>query len=132
MKPTITPIIAAALVCGQTTLSVPASAQSFYTDNVAFFERVIVGDVEVTPIAILRDSRCGDPDLCFRDDDFVVSFVIHDYRGKSEVILRLDEPTVVPGGYLILRDAGTRPVRRGSQPLSNYALDLEFVPFGFD
>lgn len=114
---------------GALAASAPLAAQSFYTDDVAFFERVVVGDVEVTPVAILADRRCGDADLCFRDDRFVVSLVLHDYRGISEVILELDRPAAVPGGYLILRDAGTRPTRRGAQPLANYALDLEFVPF---
>lgn len=107
----------------------PATAQSHdYVDNVAFFERVAVGDLEVTPIGIRRDTRCADIRFCDREDRLIVSVILHDYRGMREVVLELGRPAPVPGGYLLLTDPGTRPALRGAIPLDQYALDLEFIP----
>ena len=97
--------------------------------DVAFFERVAVGDVEVTPIGILEESRCHDPELCFRNDRLVVSVILHGYRGMREIPLRLGRPTPVPGGELWLTDAGAAPVRNGAIPLDRYSLDIEYVPY---
>ncbi len=113
-------------------ISAPATAQEDYAPDVAFFERVAVGNVEVTPVAIFRDTRCADIRFCTRENTLIISVVLHDYRGLSEVILELDEPAYVPGGFLVLRRAGTRPAARGAIPLSAYRLGLEYVPLRFD
>jgi len=112
--------------------AVPATAQSYIVPDVAFFERVVVGEVEVSPVAVFRDTRCADIRFCTRDDRLIVSTVLFDYRGKSEVILELDVPTYVPGGFLILREAGTRPAFRGAIPLDQYRLTLEYLPVRFE
>lgn len=110
-------------------LPAAASAQSAWTDDVRFFERVNVGEVEVTPYGIVRDTRCADVRFCEREDTLIVTLILHTYRGQREVILRMGEPAVVPGGYLVLRDAGTRPSLRGAIALDQYRLDLEFISF---
>lgn len=118
--------IAALAAC---TLASPAAAQDYdYAEDVRFFEQVVIGDLTVTPFGIRRDTRCADERFCERENRLIVSLVLFDYRGKSEVVLELDRATPVPGGWLVLRDAGTRPALRGSIPLSAYALDIEFVP----
>lgn len=118
---------AAALAAG---LSAPAAAQDYdFASRVAFFERVQVGDLELTPFGIIRDTRCADERFCFREDTLIITVMLHDYRVPREVVLELNRPSVVPGGYLVLRSAGTTPARRGAIPLREYALDLEFIPF---
>ena len=112
-------------------LAVPASAQSLdadYAYDVAFFERVEVGEIELTPFGIVRDTRCADERFCFREDTLIVSVMLHDTRVPREVVLELNRRTAVPGGWLVLRDAGTIPVERGAQRLSNYRLGIEFIP----
>lgn len=111
------------------TLASPVGAQSFVARDVAFFERVAVGFVEVTPITVWRDSRCFDPAVCFREDTLVISVVLHDQRRLREVILKLDEPVEVPGGYLMLASAGTPPVRNGAIRLEKYNLELVYLPY---
>ena len=120
---------------GALALASGAAAQDTYDAvyEVAFFERVAVGDVEITPIGIIEESRCPDPILCFRNDDLVVSAILHTYRGgragMREIPLRLNRLTPVPGGALLLTNAGTAPVRNGAIPLNKYSLDIEFIPF---
>ena len=128
---TILARIAVAAGLAAMSLAAPASAQDdyYFTRDVAFFERVPVGDIEVTPFGVVRDSRCADERFCFREDTLIVSVILHDYGIIQEVVLELNRPAAVPGGYLVLRDAGTRPVRRGAIPLKEYELDLEYVPF---
>lgn len=117
---------AAALAAG---LSAPAAAQDYdFASRVAFFERVQVGDLEVTPFGIIRDTRCADERFCFREDTLIVSVMLHDRRVPYEVVLELNRYAPVPGGWLVLRDAGTIPVERGALHLREYALDIEFVP----
>lgn len=120
------PAVAALITLG---LAAPAAAQDYdYVENVAFFERVVVGGLEVTPFGIRRDTRCADIRFCTREDTLIVSLVLFDYRGKSEIDLEIGRPAAVPGGFLVLRSAGTTPAFRGAIPLRDYALDLEFIP----
>lgn len=128
---TIARNLAAIAILSLGTVAAPVAAQDYdYVENVRFFEQVVVGDLTVTPFGIRRDNRCADERFCEpgREDTLVVSLVLFDYRGKAEVVLELDRLTPVPGGYLVLRDAGTRPALRGSMPLSEYSLDIEFIP----
>ena len=108
--------------------SAPAHAQSNSVYDVRFFERVSVGDLELTPFGVVRYQRCADARFCFRPNDLRISVILHDQRYPYEVVLRLGQPVAVLGGYLILRDPGTRPRQRGALRLSEYALDIEFVP----
>ena len=108
--------------------SAPVQAQSDSVYGVRFFERVTVGEVELTPFGIVRDQRCADARFCFRPNDLRISVILHDQRYPYEVVLRLGRPVAVPGGYLILRNPGTRPRQRGALRLSEYALEIEFVP----
>lgn len=113
-------------------LLAPASAQDTRDAvfDVAFFERVAVGEVEITPFGIIEDSRCRDYRLCSRRDRLVIASVLHQFDGRvREVPLRLNELTPVPGGALLLTDAGTPPVRNGAIPLRKYDLDIVFVRF---
>lgn len=112
-------------------LLAPANAQDRRDTafDVAFFERVAVGDVEITPFGIVEDTRCLDYRLCFRSDRLVVSAVVHQYDGSwREIRLSLDELTPVRRGALLLTNGGTRPVRNGGIPLERYRLDIVFVP----
>lgn len=96
--------------------------------DVAFFERVRVGSIELTPFGVVRDQRCADPRFCYRPEDMRVSVVMHDRTYPYEVVLELRRPVEVTGGYLILHDPGTRPRERGALRLEEYALDIEFIP----
>lgn len=98
------------------------------TYDIAFFERVSVGSIELTPFGVVRDQRCADPRFCFRPEDMRVSVVMHDRVYPYEVVLMLGRPVEVQGGYLILHDPGTRPRERGALQLAEYALDIEFIP----
>ena len=117
---------------GTLAFGAPASAQSAIAEDVAFFERVNVGDVEVTPFGVVRDRRCADIRFCTREDTLIISVILHDYRGMQEVVLELGEPVEVPGGFLVLLDAGTAPSLRSAIHLREYRLALEFIPLRFD
>lgn len=105
-----------------------AQDQSRMAYDVRFFERVAIGPVELTPIGVVRDQRCADPRFCFRPGDMRISVILHDRRYPYEVVLRLGQAVEVPGGFLVLRDPGTRPRERGALGLGEYALDIEFIP----
>jgi len=107
---------------------VQAQAQATSVANVGVFERVAVGNVEVTPITVLRDDRCPDPRLCTQNGSLIVSAVMRDYRGLYEVLLELDRPVAVPGGFLVLRSAGTAPALRGAVDIDDYRLTLDYLP----
>ena len=119
------PIVALAILAVS---AVPVQAQVSRVDDVAFFERVRVGSVELTPFGIIRDQRCADARFCYRPNDMRVSVIVRDRGIPYEVVLRLGRPVEAPGGFLVLRDPGTRPRERGALPLSEYALDIEFIP----
>lgn len=108
-------------------IAAPAQAQSGIAYDVPFFKRVAVGEVELTPFGVVRDQRCADARFCFRPNDLRISVILYDERYPYEVVLQLGQPVEVAGGYLILRDPGTRPRQRGALRLSEYALDIEYV-----
>ncbi|EAQ30002.1 hypothetical protein NAP1_04480 [Erythrobacter sp. NAP1] len=108
--------------------AVPVQAQVSRVDDVAFFERAQVGPIELTPFGIVRDQRCADARFCYRTNDMLVSVIVRDRGIPYEIVLRLGQQVEAPGGFLVLRDTGTRPRERGALPLSEYALDIEFIP----
>lgn len=95
--------------------------------DVSFFERVVVGEVEITPFGVIEDSRCIEYPLCFEDDELIISAVLWEYGGKREIILREGYFTPVPGGYLLLLNGGAWPKRNGAIPLNRYQLDISYV-----
>lgn len=115
-----------ALVVGPAQAQIQGQSRAAY--DVRFFERVAIGPVELTPIGVVRDQRCADPRFCYRPEDMRVSVILHDRRYPYEVVLRLGQAVEVPGGFLVLRDPGTRPRDRGALRLGEYALDIEFIP----
>ncbi len=129
MRHSIKPIIAAIIALA---MSASASAQDRRDTafDVAIFDRIAIGEVEITPFGIIEDSRCLDYRLCFRRDRLVIAAVLHRFDGSiREIPLRLDELTPVPGGALLLVNGGTPPVRNGAIPLRKYNLDIVFVRF---
>ena len=106
----------------------PANAERYVASNVSIFERVTVGFVDVTPITILFEDRCVNQRLCFRSDELIISAVLHDAQGLTEVILRLGQPVQVPGGLLVLTDAGTPGVPYGAINVEKYKLELVYIP----
>ncbi|MEM9500961.1 MAG: hypothetical protein AAF941_03855 [Pseudomonadota bacterium] len=123
-------LLAATVSC----LTAQAIAQdgTDFVYDVAFFERVTVGEVEITPFGIIEDSRCLDYRLCFRGNELVIAAVLHQGNRVREVPLRLGVLTPVPGGALRLTDSGTAPARNGATPLHRYSLDIEFIPLRVD
>ncbi|MEM1051903.1 MAG: hypothetical protein AAGI28_07395 [Pseudomonadota bacterium] len=120
--------LCAAAIIGVT----PADAQAQKRPNIvydlSFFERAKVGPIELTPFGVIRDQRCADARFCYRREDLRISVIVHDRRIPREVVLTLGQASEVPGGFLVLRSPGTRPRSRGALPLSEYALDIEFIP----
>lgn len=108
-------------------LAQPAAAKPQIANNVAFFERIALGGLEMSAVNIFYDARCVDPEFCFRQDTLVISVVLFTDQGLREVILRLGERARVPGGDLILTSAGTPPSPRGAIALENYRLQLVFI-----
>ncbi|MEM7700979.1 MAG: hypothetical protein AAF251_03485 [Pseudomonadota bacterium] len=110
----------------------PAAAQQparpIIATNVSFFEEVELGDLTLSPVNIFHDTRCADPELCFQNNEFAISVIMFTEEGLREVILRLFEPTKVPGGVLTLTDTGTPPSRSGAIELDRYKLELAFRP----
>lgn len=132
---TLPMITCAMIAAGAACAPIAANAQSQNSGyqpglvyDIPFFERVRIGSVELTPFGIVRDQRCADPRFCYRPEDMRVSVVMHDKAYPYEVVLMLGRPVEVTGGYLILHDPGTRPRERGALSLSEYALDIEFIP----
>ncbi|WP_379550116.1 hypothetical protein [Qipengyuania sp. DGS5-3] len=136
---TRSPLIAALALA--MSFAAPAIAQSTNAETevvrgVAFYETFRIGDMQLIPAAISRDTRCGDPrvSFCLNDGRFDVSFVaLSEPRGRSpgfrrEVVLSLGKPTRVQGGTLTLIDVGAEPALRGARPLQDYALAVLFEP----
>lgn len=123
-------LIAAATCC----LAAPTTAQdgTDFVYDVAFFERVIVGEADITPYGIIEDTRCVDYRICFKRDELVIAAVLHQGNRVREVPLRLGELTPVPGGALLLTNSGVAPARNGAIPLHRYSLDIEFIPLRLD
>jgi hypothetical protein len=113
-----------------------AQTGSFPTDEppretasrVAFFERIELGGLRMSPVNIFYDQRCVDPSFCFTSGDMKISVVLFTPNGPQEVILRLGEPTPVPGGTLTLAGAGTPASENGAIELERYGLELVFRP----
>jgi|GEM_PF-2597937 len=112
--------------------SMPVQAQTLRQAIIAydltFFERAKVGPIELTPFGVVRDQRCADARFCYLPEDLRISVILHDQRIPREVVLTLGQAARVPGGFLVLRDPGTRPRSRGALALTEYALDIEFIP----
>lgn len=128
----IAKLFAGLALASSLTLATPAAAQQeqrpFVASNVSFFEEVELGDLTLSPVNIFHDTRCPDPELCFQNNEFAISVIMFTEEGLREVILRLFEPTEVPGGVLTLTDTGTPPSRNGAIELDRYKLELAFRP----
>lgn len=113
-------------------LATPVSAQeqpvSFVATNVSFFEDVELGDLTLSPVNIFYDTRCEDPELCFRNNQFAISVILFTDDGLEEVLLSLFDTTPIPGGTLTLTNTGTPPNRYGAIALEEYQLELEYRP----
>jgi hypothetical protein len=115
----------------------PARAQTqeqirpIVATNVSFFENVQLGNLTLSPVNIFHDTRCPDPEFCFRNNQFAVSVILFTDDGLKEMILRLFESTKVPGGgTLTLTNTGAPPSEDGAIGLEQYRLELVYVPAG--
>lgn len=110
----------------------PAAAQApsepIVATNIAFFEDVQLGDLTLSPVNIFQDTRCPDPEFCFKNNRFAISVIMFTQDGLQEVVLRLFEPKPVPGGVLTLTNTGTPPSQNGAIELDKYQLELTFRP----
>lgn len=121
--------LAALALAGFAVFAGPALAQSAgVASGVSFYERVRVGDVEVTPFNISYDDRCPDLSFCTRSDRMVISVALHGGPFLREIVLELGRPSRVPGGWLTLTSAGTPASRQGAIELEKYQLELVFYP----
>lgn len=119
-------------------MATPAAAQDepalderieLVASGIAFFDEVQLGDLVVSPVNIFHDTRCEDPEFCFRNNQFAISVIMFTETGLEEVILRLFETTAVPGGTLTLTNTGTPPSEQnGAIELENYQLELVYRP----
>lgn len=125
--------ISLASVAALVLMTAPARAQATYdiVEDVTFVERVSIGGFDVEPFTIVRDRRCADIRFCTRENTLIITVVLYDYRGPRILALELGEPAPVPGGFLVLLDAGTPPSARSAIRLRNYAFDIEFIPLRF-
>lgn len=110
-----------------------AQAQSQYTgfyraSDVAFFEQVPLGELDVTPINLFIDKRCPDPRLCTFTDRMIISVIVDDGRYRREVVLELGRPVAIEGGLLLLANPGVAPSWNGATPLDRYNLELRYIP----
>ncbi|MBD2842009.1 hypothetical protein [Erythrobacter rubeus] len=122
-------IRSALAMAGAAALAASATAQDSYyaVYDVAFFERVAVGEVEITPFGIIEESRCTDRELCRKNDRLIIAAVLHSGTAVREIPLVLGRATRVPGGFLRLTRSGAEPVRYGAIPLGRYSLDIEYI-----
>lgn len=120
-------------------LAAPAVAQNpskpITASNVSFFDEVQLGDLSLSPVNIFHDTRCADPEFCFRNNQFAISVILFTDKGLQEVILRLFEETPVPsgvasGGTLMLTNTGTPPSQDGAIGLDQYRLEIVYRPTG--
>ena len=117
-------------------VATPAAAQDepalddrieLVASGVAFFDEVQLGDLVVIPVNIFHDTRCEDPEFCFRNNQFAISVIMFTDDGLQEVILNLFEETRVPGGTLTLTNTGTPPSEKGGAiELDKYQLELVY------
>ena len=120
-------------------VAAPAYAQGpakpITASNVSFFDEVQLGDLSLSPVNIFHDTRCADPEFCFRNNQFAISVILFTDAGLQEVILRLFEETPVPngvrgGGTLTLTNTGTPPSQNGAIGLDQYRLEIVYRPTG--
>ncbi len=113
-------------------LATPAVAQDetrpMVALDVSFFDEVQLGDVTLSPVNIFHDTRCEDPEFCFRNNQFAISVILFTDEGLEEVILRLFESKPITGGTLTLTNTGTPPSQNGAIGLEEYRLELVFQP----
>jgi len=121
-------ILGAGAIIASTPVKARAEEQGVTAYGLAFFERAQLGPIELTPFGVVRDQRCADARFCYRPEDLRISVILHDQRIPREVVLTLGQATRIPDGFLVLRDPGTRPRSRGAVALSEYALEIEFIP----
>ncbi len=105
----------------------PGDGEREIASRVAFFETIELGGLRMSAANIFHDQRCADPAFCFTSGDMAISVILFTDEGLREVILRLGEPADVPGGTLLLANAGTPPSANGAIELERYALELVFV-----
>ncbi|MEO1047182.1 MAG: hypothetical protein AAFW59_02535 [Pseudomonadota bacterium] len=109
-------------------LTSSASAQVVVESGLSFFQPAKVGELEVTPYNLISDTRCADPDFCFKTNSAVVSVFMVDERGPQRMDLRLGQPIRVPGGFLMLAKTGVEPSANGAISIEKYRLELRFLP----
>ncbi|GAA4037129.1 hypothetical protein [Parerythrobacter jejuensis] len=97
--------------------------------GVPIFQREqITPDVSVFAFGIIEDSRCVDPEFCFRNNELRVAAVVN-YRGReSEVVLELGKPLAIGPGTLTLLSAGTPANPNGAIRLKKYRLNMVYRP----
>jgi hypothetical protein len=81
------------------------------TAQAALAQTVQVGSVQVTPLAVVEDSRCPALVRCVWAGRLRLSTRI----GRQTAVLKLGEPAAVGGGTLTLTDA--RPLPRPNEPV---------------
>ncbi|MDJ0977429.1 MAG: hypothetical protein QNI87_02745 [Erythrobacter sp.] len=109
-------------------LASPLKAEVSVESDVAFFQRVQVGRVDVTPLNVFADTRCLDWELCARTQTMVITAILHTESGPQQIVLVLGEGARIEGGYLVLMSAGVPPSQNGAIPINDYRLELAFVP----
>lgn len=108
-------------------LAITSPAAASLAADVAMFEPVeLAEDFSITTYGIVRDTRCYDPEFCFREERLVVAAVVTHRGQRQEFALELGEPVRVAGGWLSLSSSATRPRRNGATPLGEYSLDYSF------
>ena len=122
------PIASPAVAQNEGQSAVQSEARPLVASDVAFFQDIELGNLTLSPVNIFHDTRCEDPEFCFRNNRFAVSFVMFTEDGLEEIILRLFEPAKVPGGTLTLTNSGTPPSRNGAIGLEKYRFELEYRP----
>ncbi|MEM7688419.1 MAG: hypothetical protein AAF291_05305 [Pseudomonadota bacterium] len=128
----VTKLVSGLALAASIALAAPAAAQApsgpSVALNVAFFDEIELGGLTLSPVNIFEDSRCDDPEFCFRNNRFAISVIMFTPDGLEEVILRLFEPQRVPGGELTLTNTGAPPSQDGAIELEDYQLELTFQP----
>ena len=107
-----------------------ADAPNYVQQNdVRIFERAdITGDLAITAFGIMRDTRCTERVICFREDRLVVAAIVQ-HRGRDrEFALELGQPVQLDGGVLTLVSTSTPPSDAGAIPLKYYRLNFRWQP----
>ena len=103
------------------------SGPGFATDLPMFERAELDQDVSLVTYGVLEDTRCRDPELCFREERLVLAAVVtSDGAYREAIALELGVPVFVAGGWLTLTGTTAPPRDNGAIPLSEYALDFVF------